>query len=120
MLGMDVADSVSQTVVAVHQWAMYHNEDHFKDPFEYHPERWLGDPAFANDNKEAFQPFHVGPRNCIGRNLAYIEMRLILARILWNFDLQIAEDSLDWMSRQRIWNLWDKGPLNVYLKPVER
>ncbi|KAL1841239.1 hypothetical protein VTJ49DRAFT_7307 [Mycothermus thermophilus] len=108
------------TVVAVHQWAMYHNEEHFKDPFVFHPERWLGDPAFAGDNKEAFQPFHMGPRNCIGRNLAYIEMRLILARVLWNFDLQIADDSLDWMSKQRIFNLWEKGQLNVYLTPVER
>ncbi|KAL2266734.1 hypothetical protein VTJ83DRAFT_6086 [Remersonia thermophila] len=108
------------TVVAVHQWAMYHNEQHFKDPFVFHPERWLGDPAFADDNKEAFQPFHVGPRNCIGRNLAYIEMRLILARVLWSFDMQIADDSLDWMSKQRVFNLWEKGPLNVYLTPVKR
>ncbi|EAQ83585.1 hypothetical protein CHGG_09989 [Chaetomium globosum CBS 148.51] len=98
-----------KTVVAVHHWAMYHNDEHFKDPFAYHPERWLDDPAFAGDHKEAFQPFHLGPRNCLGKNLAYIEMRLILVRILWNFDLRIAEDSLDWMSKQRIYNLWEKG-----------
>ncbi|KAL2255906.1 hypothetical protein VTK26DRAFT_2501 [Humicola hyalothermophila] len=108
------------TVVAVHQWAMYHNDDHFKDPFVFHPERWLGDPAFAQDHKEAFQPFHLGPRNCLGKNLAYIEMRLILSRVLWNFDLKIAEDSLDWMSKQRIFNLWEKGKLNAYAIPVAR
>ncbi|KAK3689396.1 cytochrome P450 [Podospora appendiculata] len=105
------------SIVAVHQWAMYHNEKHFKDPFAFHPERWLNDPLFADDHKEAFQPFHLGPRNCLGKNLAYIEMRLILARVLWNFDMRIAEDSLDWMSKQRIYNLWEKGPLNVYLTP---
>jgi len=44
-------------------------------------------------------------------------MRLVLARMLWNFDLKIAEDSVDWMSKQRIYNLWEKGPLNVYLTP---
>jgi cytochrome P450 len=109
-----------QTIVAIHQWALYHDDQHFKDPFGYHPERWLGDPAFADDHKETFQPFHVGPRNCLGRNLAYIEMRLILARVLWNFDLRIAEDSLDWMSKQRFYNLWDKGELHVYLTPVVR
>ncbi|KAK4152708.1 cytochrome P450 [Chaetomidium leptoderma] len=109
-----------KTVVAVHQWAMYHNDDHFKDPFVYHPERWLGDPAFADDHKEAFQPFHLGPRNCLGRNLAYVEMRVILARVLWNFDMRIAEDSLDWMSKQRIYNFWEKGKLNAYLTPVGR
>ncbi|KAL2132356.1 hypothetical protein VTI74DRAFT_3927 [Chaetomium olivicolor] len=108
------------TVVAIHQWAMYHNDEHFKDPFVFHPERWLDDPAFASDNKDAFQPFHVGPRNCLGKNLAYVEMRLVLARVLWNFDLRIAEDSLDWMSKQRIYNLWEKGRLNVYITPVAR
>ncbi|KAK4446266.1 cytochrome P450 [Podospora aff. communis PSN243] len=107
-----------KTIVAVHQWAMYHNETHFKEPFSYHPERWLGDPAFASDNKEAFQPFHIGPRNCLGRNLAYIEMRIILARVLWNFDMRIAEESLDWMSKQRVFNFWEKGSLYVQLTPV--
>ncbi|KAK0750225.1 cytochrome P450 [Schizothecium vesticola] len=102
------------TIVSVHHWAMYHSQ-HFKDPFQFHPERWLGDPAFASDNKDAFQPFHVGSRNCLGRNLAYIEMRIILARVLWNFDMRIAEESVDWMSKQRIYNLWEKGPLMVYL-----
>ncbi|KAJ4291290.1 hypothetical protein N0V88_006293 [Collariella sp. IMI 366227] len=107
-------------IVAVHQWAMYHNDEHFKDPFVFHPERWLGDPAFASDHKEAFQPFHLGPRNCLGKNLAYIEMRLVLTRVLWNFDLRIAEDSLDWMNKQKVFNLWEKGKLNVYITPVAR
>ncbi|KAK5662523.1 hypothetical protein OQA88_8435 [Cercophora sp. LCS_1] len=106
------------TVVAMHHWALYHDDDHFKDPFSFHPERWLGDPAFADDNKDIFQPFHVGARNCLGRNLAYVEMRLIITRVLWNFDIRIAEESLDWMSKQKVFNLWDKGPLKVYLTPV--
>ena len=46
---------------------MYHNDKHFADPFTYHPERWLGDPRFAGDDRDAFQPFHLGPRNCLGR-----------------------------------------------------
>ncbi|KAK3998014.1 Isotrichodermin C-15 hydroxylase [Cladorrhinum sp. PSN332] len=108
------------TTVAVHQWSMYHNDEHFKDPHSYHPERWLNDPEFADDHKDAFQPFHIGTRNCLGRNLAYIEMRIILARVLWNFDIKIDQESLDWMSKQRIYNLWEKGPLYTYITPVSR
>ncbi|KAK7751071.1 hypothetical protein SLS62_007057 [Diatrype stigma] len=108
------------TIVAVHQWAMYHNEKHFAEPFEFRPERWLGDPRYANDNREAFQPFHLGARNCLGRNLAYVEMRIILARVLWNFDMKIADESKDWVSKQRVFNLWDKGPLRAFLTPVSR
>jgi len=46
---------------------LYRDEKNFKDPLSYRPERWLGDPEFAGDNKEAFQPFHLGSRNCIGK-----------------------------------------------------
>ncbi|OLN97439.1 Isotrichodermin C-15 hydroxylase 5 [Colletotrichum chlorophyti] len=55
------------TIVSIHQWAINHDEQYFKDPFGFHPERFLGDPSFAADNREAFQPFHVGARNCLGR-----------------------------------------------------
>ena len=63
------------------------------------PSEWLpeiyGDPSspFYNDRRDAFKPFSDGPRNCIGRNLAYHEMRLILAKVLWGFDLELAEGS---------------------------
>ncbi|KAK1996017.1 cytochrome P450 [Colletotrichum falcatum] len=108
------------TTVAIYHWAMYHNEENFKNPFEFHPERFLGDPEYASDRREAFQPFHLGPRNCLGKNLAYVEMRIILARLLWNFDLALAEDSEEWMETQKIYTLWEKGPLNVYLRPAVR
>ena len=41
----------------------------FVEADSYHPERWLphADPKFAQDNKEAFEPFLVGPRNCLGK-----------------------------------------------------
>ncbi|GKT41806.1 cytochrome P450 monooxygenase aclL [Colletotrichum spaethianum] len=109
-----------KTLVAVHQWAMYHNEKNFKNHSAFHPERFMGDPEYASDRKEAFQPFHLGPRNCLGKNLAYVEMRIILARLLWNFDLVLADDSQQWMETQKIYTLWEKGPLNVYLRPVAR
>ncbi|KAI8243201.1 Cytochrome P450 monooxygenase 1 [Colletotrichum sp. SAR 10_99] len=53
--------------VAIHQWAIHHNVAYFKDPFSFRPERFLGDPEFASDNRDAFQPFHIGARNCLGR-----------------------------------------------------
>ncbi|KAL4898330.1 cytochrome P450 monooxygenase [Aspergillus ambiguus] len=108
------------TVVAVHHWASYHNEKYFTDPFNFRPERFLGDVRFAEDRLEMLQPFHVGPRNCLGRNLAYTEMRLILARVIFNFDMKIARDSTDWIERQGVWFLWSKPSLNVYLAPATR
>lgn len=68
-----------------------------------------------NDDRAAFQPFAFGPRNCIGRNLAYNKMRTILARVLWSFDLELCEESSDWWN-QRLWIVWEDKPLFCRLK----
>lgn len=49
---------------------MYHHTSIFARPDEFIPDRWLGDPHFTNDRKEAFQPFGYGPRGCIGKRYA--------------------------------------------------
>lgn len=109
----------TQTSVAVPQWASYQSSSNFRDPQKFVPERWLGDPRYADDVRGVLQPFSVGPRNCIGRNLAYAEMRLIMARLLWNFDLELMPESEEW-NKQRIYVLWEKGAVNVRLTPVVR
>lgn len=44
-------------------------------------------------------------------------MRLILAKILYNFDMTLSDECRDWM-KQKSYTLWDKPSLNVYLTPV--
>ncbi|KAI7774892.1 cytochrome P450 [Diaporthe eres] len=82
------------TVVGIPQWAMYHSSQNFNIPDSFIPERWLGDPRFASDQREGRKPFGFGPRNCIGMNLAYTEMRIILARIIWNFEMRLADENV--------------------------
>ena len=74
------------------------------------------DPRFDKDNRAVVQPFSMGPRNCIGQNLAKAEMRLILAKMVWHFDMQLANPKSDW-TKQPIYGLWDKNPLLVKLTP---
>ncbi|KAK5652338.1 hypothetical protein OQA88_10530 [Cercophora sp. LCS_1] len=106
------------TYVEVQHWSVNHSKDNFADPWEFKPERFL-DPK-KTDVLEALQAFSTGPRNCIGRNLAYAEMRIILARLVFDFDMKLADDSKDWVSRQKAYTLWDRLPLNVYFTPVKR
>ena len=79
-----------------------------------------GIDVFADDKKEAFQPFNVGPRNCIGMNLAYAEMYIVLARLLWEFDVQGVNDEesgkvpILW-ERQKAWNNWERDEVWVRL-----
>lgn len=49
-------------------------------------------------------------------SLAYMEMRLILAKLLWNFDLELDPGCNDWVN-QKIYITWDKRPLRVLLTP---
>jgi hypothetical protein len=45
-------------------------------------------------------------------------MRLILAKILFNFDMALADENLDWMD-QKAFVLWQKPALPVYLTARE-
>ncbi|TLD15700.1 uncharacterized protein PgNI_00007 [Pyricularia grisea] len=104
------------TLVATWQWPMYHSEKNFSKPLEYHPERFLGDPEFSRDRLDAVQPFSTGHADCIGRNLAYSEMRLILARILFSFDLKLADQDYNWIKGQKVYIVWQKPSLPVFFK----
>jgi cytochrome P450 len=102
------------------QYASNRLEANFHRPGEFLPQRWLGDVEFANDNRAVMQPFAAGPRNCIGRNLAYAEMRLILAKVMFNFDLVLdAGKTGPWLD-QKVYTLWQKKPRWVRLNPVAR
>lgn len=105
--GLDVPPG---THVGVHQLATNYSPSNFRDPHSFAPERWLLGSEYQHDNRDARQPFSLGSRNCIGKNLAFSEMRQIFARLLWRFDLELFHPRLQW-ERQKSYTLWAKGPL---------
>lgn len=64
------------------------------------------------------QPFSLGPRNCIGRNLAYVEAKVVVAKLLWNFEL-VDVGNEGWLD-QKVYLVWERRPLMVKLIPVDR
>lgn len=106
-------------VVSIPQWAAYQSPSNFHSPASFVPERWLGGASkvsspFSRDRKDVFNPFSMGPHNCPGRALAWLEMRLILARLLWNFDIQIPKGiALPVWGKQKIYWFWDKQAIKV-------
>ncbi|CEJ62382.1 hypothetical protein PMG11_10883 [Penicillium brasilianum] len=104
-----------KTIVAVPSWATSRSPANFSNPDQFIPERWLNDPPCTNnDRKAAIQPFSLGQRGCPGKSMAYMEAGLILARILWSFDLHFAPGCHGW-DDQRAFLIWEKGPLFVRL-----
>jgi cytochrome P450/nitrite reductase/ring-hydroxylating ferredoxin subunit len=63
--------------------------DNFAEPLEFRPERWLPErPAGQAHVPSASMPFGSGPRICPGRTLALLEMRVVLATLVRNFDIE--------------------------------
>jgi cytochrome P450 len=52
--------------------------------------------------------------------MAMHEMRLILAKILWNFDFELLPESKGWAESQRVFTLWEKKPLMVKIQLAQR
>ncbi|KAI1331544.1 vera protein [Xylariaceae sp. FL0255] len=78
------------------------NPHYWPRPNEFLPKRWTvpeGDPLHPIHNS-AFAPFSLGPRNCIGMELALIELRIVSVLMARRFDIEEA------------WEDWDKlrGP----------
>ncbi|ETS80734.1 hypothetical protein PFICI_08263 [Pestalotiopsis fici W106-1] len=104
------------TRVSVHQSATYRSSTNFKNPNDFIPERWLGDPEYSHDKRDAHQPFSVGPRNCLGMNMAWHEMRLLLAKLLYSFDID-SDVGPEW-TEQNVYVIWDRKPLVCRLVPA--
>ncbi|KAK0466865.1 cytochrome P450 monooxygenase [Desarmillaria tabescens] len=72
------------TIISVPTYTIHRNPTVFGDDVEvFRPERW-----FEHDSavmSKAFAPFSVGPRACIGRNLASMELQIIIGSILRRF-----------------------------------
>jgi cytochrome P450 len=106
------------TLVAVDIFSANTSSRNFVLPNHFIAERWLptGDrkqEIFNNDKLDAVQTFSFGPRNCIGRNLAMMEIKLILVRLLWQFDIELEEESKDWIDRVKACGFFIKPNLMV-------
>lgn len=59
------------------------------------------------------QPFSTGPRNCLGQHLAWAELRLILTKLVWNFDMSLVPDQRLRWEDLRTFLLVEKKPVVV-------
>ena len=77
-------------ILAVSPLATGRNAKYFEDPLEYRPERWTRE--FERQlPKGAYVPFAAGPRVCLGKQFAMMEMRIILGTLIQNVDINLLE-----------------------------
>ncbi|KAK1689331.1 cytochrome P450 [Colletotrichum godetiae] len=111
--GMKVGDIYvpAGAEIFTHAWTLTHSEQYFSDPKSFRPERWLD--ADSTDVREASQPFSMGPRGCLGQNFAYMEINLILAKMLWKYNLELVNKEVDWEQESQLHVMWWKPALMV-------
>lgn len=78
------------TVLSVPTYTIHRDKRVWGEDVEaFRPERW-----FEQDQAEiqkTFNPFSFGPRACVGRNLASMELLIIIASILRRYDFVLEE-----------------------------
>eukprot|EP00026_Physarum_polycephalum_P007303 Phypoly_transcript_07362.p1 GENE.Phypoly_transcript_07362~~Phypoly_transcript_07362.p1 ORF type:complete len:509 (+),score=83.21 Phypoly_transcript_07362:77-1603(+) len=102
------------TLVVYPTYAIHRLPQYWKDPLAFNPDRWETDEikvqkkkkekknnCFPNywegheiektdDQANQFVPFHGGPRVCLGQNMAYVEIKVVLCALLPLFKFKLA------------------------------
>lgn len=78
------------TIISTQTYAIHRDPRNFSNPDDFIPERWLRKPGKGEIfNSKAFSAFGYGPTGCIGKNVAYHEMRAFVARFVQTFDANL-------------------------------
>ncbi|CAH2325463.1 vitamin D 25-hydroxylase [Pelobates cultripes] len=75
------------TTVITNLYSVHFDEKYWVDPEIFYPERFL-DSSGQFIKKEAFVPFSLGRRHCLGEQLARMEMYLFFTSLLQRFHLR--------------------------------
>ncbi|XP_078343625.1 cytochrome P450 10-like [Oculina patagonica] len=95
----------AKTFINLETYCIARSEKYFQDALEFKPERWLRE---NRNEAHAFSslPFGFGPRSCIGRRVAELEMYLFICKLLQRFQLEYHHDPLEMY--QKIFMVPDK------------
>ncbi|KAL0016961.1 hypothetical protein SO802_004030 [Lithocarpus litseifolius] len=75
--------------VSYHMYGMGRMESIWgKNCFEFLPERWIENGVCKQESPFRFAVFQAGPRICLGKDMAYIQMKSIAASVMERFEIE--------------------------------
>jgi cytochrome P450 len=98
------------TQVVLSSLAVQRDKNVFEDPDSFKPERWFDNNQLS---KGEYFPFLFGKRQCIGKDFALMEMRIILTKIAKKFDLELINDQVSYIGGM---SYRPKDPIFIYVK----
>ncbi|XP_067635174.1 probable cytochrome P450 309a2 [Eurosta solidaginis] len=81
-------------VVAIPAFSYVHDADYFPEPWEYKPERFNNADYAELSKRGIFMPFGDGPRICLGRHLAYLQVKTSVAEIIKSYRLRARDKTI--------------------------
>lgn len=92
--------------------------DYWPRADEFVPERWLaGEGEALHPRRNAWRPFELGPRNCIGQELAQLELRAILAMTLRELEFEPAyAEGAPEVFGEKAYHVMDVGDITGHIK----
>ncbi|KAG5892079.1 hypothetical protein JTB14_022737 [Gonioctena quinquepunctata] len=80
----------ARTTILIGQFLIHWNEEFHKDPLKFDPDNFL--PAKCQKRPYCANiPFSAGPRSCVGRKYAMLELKVLLAGVLREFEIHSDE-----------------------------
>lgn len=131
--GREIAGKFIQAGVSVSvpTFSILRDKNVFADPDRYNPGRWLLEEDSNDESpsdgkggrsaerlqqmKKIFVPFSIGPRACIGRNIAYFEMTMVVAAVAHHFDFSFRDPEV--LSDFKVYERTNANPDELILYP---
>ncbi|XP_055696967.1 probable cytochrome P450 9f2 isoform X3 [Phlebotomus papatasi] len=73
-------------------YSLQRDPKYFPNPEKFDPERF-SDENKSSINPNAYIPFGVGPRNCVGSRFALMELKTLVYYMVLNFSLEVTEQT---------------------------
>lgn len=74
------------TEVSINLFDIHRDPKYFPEPDTFQPERFFA-VDLGDRNPYVYVPFSFGTRNCLGRKFAVLEMKIVLSKIIRNFQI---------------------------------
>lgn len=115
------------TTVSMPLYTLHRNKTLFREAYRFVPERWLAeddenrgkwevDAREAKNLKDFVLPFSLGGRGCIGRNLAYMELSMVICALVLGFEWELAAPGSDMEMVER----FNCNPKELYVRAQVR